>query len=150
MPETLRLIVEESHNGAAQRHNRLRGWRFESGDHANQVAEQDKKRQGHEKRRVAVTVVADNLLALALNKIVHAFKNVLQGTGFVDRQAGANHEKKQQQDEHDQQLHGDGVGNGRLRMFNVNVQRLQHGSHGAADCTVQKLGKPELFSHKQV
>src|SRR5262249_38608010 len=75
MFEPLRLIIKESDDRTSQRHDRLSRGRLESRDQPDQVAEQNEKRQRHEKRRVAFAMVADDLLALSLNKVVSAFKD---------------------------------------------------------------------------
>ena len=43
------------------------------------------KNQGHQERRKALAVVADNFVALAFDEAVGTFKDVLQGAGLVHR-----------------------------------------------------------------
>src|SRR5207245_10353747 len=76
MLESLRLVVKESAQSTAQGNHRHRGWRLESGDNSNQIAEQNKQAERGQKCRVALTVVADNLVTLALDESLDAFKHM--------------------------------------------------------------------------
>src|SRR5579859_426514 len=105
MFESLRLIVKERAKCTAERNHRYRGRRLKAGNHADQIAKQNKEKQRGEKRRVAFTVVSDDFAALALNKSFNAFKDVLQRAGTVDRETRANEQEKNQQENEDQKLH---------------------------------------------
>src|SRR5437879_9037506 len=80
--ESLSLVVEESAYCATQRYRRTRACRrFKTGNQAQQVRNENKETEGHQKRSKPFTVVADNFLALPFNEPVRPFEAVLQRAG---------------------------------------------------------------------
>src|SRR5271169_1160189 len=96
--ESLDLVVRESTKSAAQRNDGHSSRRLETRNYANQITEQNEEAQGHQERRVALAVMADDLVALALDEALDAFEGVLQCPGAVHRKARTN-EKEQDQEE---------------------------------------------------
>ncbi len=76
--ESLRLVVHEGAKGAAQGNDGHGGRRLEAGDHANQVAEQNEEAERSQERCIAFAVMADDLVALALDESFDALESVLQ------------------------------------------------------------------------
>src|SRR4029077_18544960 len=68
--DSLRIVIDESADGAAQRNRRHGGRRLKTRNQPDQIAEQDKKSQGHQEGREALASVSNNLVALTLDEPV--------------------------------------------------------------------------------
>ncbi len=68
MLESLSLVIDEGTDRASQRNHGHRSRRFEAGNQADQIANQNEKCQGHQERREALAVMADDLVALAFDE----------------------------------------------------------------------------------
>jgi len=97
--------------------------------------------------KCTLAVVADDLIALALNKSLDAFKNMLQRARTVHRKPRTKHKKQQQQESEDENFHRKRVWNGGSRVlgsiFIVRSNDVRAGEH-----TVQDFGEPQLLRHK--
>jgi hypothetical protein len=150
MPKSLRVVIEERHDGAPQRHDGHGGGRFESGNQANEIAEQNEERQRHQKRRVPLAVRADDFLALLLDKADQAFKRMLQGAGAIDRKPGPNDEEDDDQKEADHDLHGNRIHDRCLGMAWMKAHRFQHRGNRLGQQAIEDFCKPELLHRNSV
>src|SRR6266567_1844880 len=149
MFETLGVVVEKSADGAAQGHNGNAGRRLKPRDQSNQVADQDEDEDDGEKRGVGFAVMADNFAALAEDKALKPLERMLQASGRFDRQARSHHEEERQQEREDEQLHRERIGDRRMRILGLDVERPQKRRDGPGEQVVQDFGKPELFRHEK-
>jgi hypothetical protein len=91
--------------------------------------------------------MSNDFPALSLDEAMRAFKNVLQSAWPFHRKAGPNQSKENYQKQKHQELHGNSVGDRRLRMVRLNVQRPQQSRDRAGEQVIQDFSKPELFGH---
>ena len=147
--ESLSLVVEESAYCATQRYRRTRACRrFKTGNQAQQVRNENKETEGHQKRSKPFTVVADNFLALPFNEPVRPFEDVLQRAGLIHRQSRPNQQKQHHQDAEHHYFHGNRIRDRRLRVFGLDMQRPQQSRDRPRKGMVQEFRKPELFRHE--
>jgi hypothetical protein len=92
-------------------------------------------------------MVSDDFVTLPLNESVGAFEDVLQRAWLVNRKPGAHHHKQADEKQKYQQLHRDGIRDGRVRVFRFNVERPQQPVDWAGEKLIQNRSKPELFVH---
>src|SRR5512146_1118433 len=104
------MVVNEGHDSAAEGNAGNGGGGIETGNHSDEVADQNEKAQRHQERGETFAVRADNLAALVLNEDFRAFHDVLQAAGFIHGKAAADKNKKQNKKSGHQNLHGDGIG----------------------------------------
>src|ERR1700733_6994998 len=83
--ESLHLVIHEGANRATQGNDGHGCWRLQAWNHSNQVAKQNEEAKRGQKRCVTLTVVTDDLVALALDESFNALKGVLQRAGTVHR-----------------------------------------------------------------
>src|SRR5271155_2612464 len=88
--ESLHLVIHKRTDRAAQRNYDNCGRRLEARNHADQIADQDKKAQRNKERREALTVVAYDFAALSVDNPVGNLEDVLQGSRTADREPRAN------------------------------------------------------------
>src|SRR5258708_25487005 len=74
MANPLELVVEKSNYGAAERYRHTRGWRFEPGNQAKQIGEQDEKPDRHRIGNIALVVVSDDPVSLFTDEILSHLK----------------------------------------------------------------------------
>ncbi len=121
------MVVNKGDQREAERHDRAGGGRFEPGDKAHQVADQDEQKEHGQVGTEALVAVADNAFALLTDEAVNHLREVLHAAGRLDRERGSNGDEVQQQCEEDEQFHRDGVGDGRARILGNNMQRRAAG-----------------------
>ena len=105
----------------------IHGGRFEARNDADQIAEQDENEERAEERQIFVSVVADIVLGLAVQKIIDHFEDMLQlcragpRTGAAAERRTATMMMSGHQD-----LHGDEVGPGTRGVFSVHANHREH------------------------
>jgi hypothetical protein len=92
-----------------------------SGDQADQIAEQDEKKDGAEKVQVLLPVVADDVLRLIPQEAVDDLEYVLHAAGTVRGEPRAQICEHPNENEDHQELHRHKVGPGSGRVFGVQV-----------------------------
>ena len=88
LPDSVRsntngVVIQESCRGAAERHRRKHGGRFESRYDSDQVGEQDKNEDGAEITEIAVPAVPHLLIRLPVQEFVDQLEGVLQPAGIL-------------------------------------------------------------------
>ena len=84
---------------------------------------------------------ADNISTLTLDEAIQSLEHVLQTARAFDRKPGSQDEEEDKQQSNNQHFHRNGVGDGRVRIGGLNVQRAQQRSHRAAKGMVQKASE---------
>ncbi len=142
------VVVEEGDEREAEGDDGVGGGRLEAGDEAHEVAEQDEEDEHGEVGGEALVAVADDAFALLADELAGELGEVLDGAGLLDREADADgDEVKQEQDEEDE-LHAEGVGDGRVREGGGDVQGAEEGVRLGGEVVVQQAGEEELGGHK--
>src|SRR5579862_520524 len=103
--ESLRVVVQEGTDRAAQRHHRNASRGLESGDQTDQVTDQDKDENNGEESDIRFGVMPDDFFALAHNEALKRLESVLERAGRVHRQTRAHDQENRQQEEENQQFH---------------------------------------------
>src|SRR5271165_2619358 len=135
--EPLSLVVHKGTDRAAQGNDGHGGWRLEARNHADQVAEQNEKEQGRQKRRVALAVVADDLFALALDESFDALESMLQSSGTIHGEPRTDQKEHNEKEREDENFHRERVRNRSRWMFGREVHGLQQRRDGACEQTIQ-------------
>jgi hypothetical protein len=146
--ESLSLIIKESTESAAERNYGHRGRRLEARNHTDQIAEQNEEAERSQEWCVAFAVVADDLVALALDESLNALEDMLQRARTIDRKARTNQQKQNQQERENQNLHRKRVWNRSYRIFHLDMQCQQQRRDGAGKQAIQDFGEPKLLGHK--
>src|SRR5215472_14993827 len=149
LSETVRLVVDEDAYRTTQGHDIVAGRRVESGDQAPKVGNQYKQPQGHQKWREPLTVRANDTVALVFDKSMKSLDHMLQTAWTLYRKPRAQYQENHQQEGKNQNLHGESVADGRLRIFRLDPQRHEQRGHRAVEGAVQNFRKPELFRHER-
>src|SRR5258708_17119056 len=92
--------------------------------------------------------MADDFIALALNKSLDAFKNMLQRAWTVHRKPRTEQHKQQKQERENKKLHRERVWNWGSGVFGLDVYAPQQGRDWSCEHTVQDFGEPQLLRHK--
>jgi hypothetical protein len=87
--------------------------------------------------------------ALSQHESFYGFERVLQASGRIDREPGADQNKENRKGKKHQQFHREGIRDGCLRMVGFEVEHPQKCRDRAGEEVVQDFRKPELF-HKEL
>jgi hypothetical protein len=90
-------------------------------------------------------VVADDLFALVLDESVESLDDMLHAARVFHRQPRPHQHEEHQQKECNQNLHRYEIGDGCLGVCGLNVQSAQQRQGDAAEVSIEKCGKKELF-----
>src|ERR1700758_5415997 len=103
------MVVHKGTNRAAQRNVGHARGRLEPGNQSDQVADQDEDENDDEKRRVALAVMPNNLVALAEYKSFNSFERMLQRSGRFHRKPRPDQQEEDQQKTKNQKFHSERV-----------------------------------------
>ena len=93
--ESLSLVVHKRAESAAEWNDGNSSGRLEAGNHADEVAHQNEEEERGQERSIALAMMADDLIALALNESLDAFENMLQRSGPVYGKARAKEKRRE-------------------------------------------------------
>ncbi len=147
LPDAVQVVVEESHNGAAERHSRAHRGRFKRWNQPDQVHQQDKEKQRGQKRRELFTVVSNDLFTLVGDELMQGLREMLAAARLLHGEPRAYPEKNDEQDSDHQDLHGYRVVDGGRGVSGMESrrQRLKNCVHRPAEEPVQERSYPQLF-----
>src|SRR5205809_8031733 len=91
--------------------------------------------------------MSNDFPALFLDEAMGALKNVLQSAWPFHRKARPNQTEQNYQKHKHQQFHRYGVGDRRLWIVRLDVQRPQQPCDWAGEKVIQDFSEPELFEH---
>src|SRR5208283_4505260 len=135
--ESLSLVVHKGADRAAQGNDGHGGWRLEARNHADQIAEQNEKEERGQKWCVTLTVVADDLVALALDESFDALESVLKSSGTIHGEPRTDQKEHNEKERKDENFHRERVRNRSRWMFGRKVHGLQQRRDGAGEQTIQ-------------
>ena len=148
--ESLRVIVEERADRAAEGNNRNSRRRLEPGNQANQVADQDEDENDGKKRGVGLAVMANNLVTLAEHKTLDSLESMLQRSRRFHRKPRPDQQEEDQQETKNQQFHREGVADRRRCVLRLNMKQPQECGDGRSKQVIQDLSEPKLFRHESL
>ena len=110
--EPVEVVIKERSHSAAQRHLDAGGWGLKCGDQAQQVAQRDENTQGAYHRDVGASFMTDDLFVHTPYELQHHFHRLLELPRILDRKLQAQESRCHKNDQDDEDLHGDVIGDG--------------------------------------
>src|SRR6266516_4048785 len=147
MPNTVKVVIQECHYGAAQSDLDMRGWSFESRNKTQQVAQSDEDPQTCNHRNVTAAFMTDDFLVHVLCKFHYKLHRMLEIAGMFNRQATFEEQSSRHDDQEDEHLHREIVGDGVERIPRRESKNRKKRRHQSRQEFIQYRCKPDFVLH---